>query len=98
MGNTFKNSVGYFIQKHSIKECIILILQISITITILTLAVLGLDNILPITTTNTVDLVLLALLCIICGIRFIPNRIVYAVIYFVVAAVICGVFIASFFL
>ena len=93
MGNTFKNSVGYFIQRHSVKECIILILQISITITIL-----GLDNILPITTTNTVDLVLLALLCIICGIRFVPNRMVYAVIYFVVAAVICCVFIASFFL
>ncbi len=98
MGNTFKNSVGYFIQRHSVKECVILILQISITITILALAVLGLDNILPITTTNTVDLVLLALLCIICGIRFVPNRMVYAVIYFVVAAVICCVFIASFFL
>ena len=98
MGNTFKNSVGYFIQRHSVKECVILILQISITITILALAVLGLDNILPITTSNTVDLVLLALLCIICGIRFVPNRMVYAVIYFVVAAVICCVFIASFFL
>ncbi len=98
MGNTFKNSVEYFVQRHSVKECIILILQISITITILALAVLGLDNILPITITNTVDLVLLALLCIICGIRFVPNRMVYAVIYFVVAAVICCVFIASFFL
>ena len=98
MGNTFKNSVGYFIQRHSVKECIILILQISITITIRALAVLGLDNILPITTTTTVDLVLLALLCIICGIRFVPDRMVYAVIYFVVAAVICCVFIASFFL
>ncbi len=98
MGNTFKNSVGYFTQRHSVKECIILILQISITITILALAVLGLENILPINITNTIDLVLLALLCIICGIRFVPNRMVYAVIYFVVAAVITCVFIASFFL
>lgn len=98
MDNTSKNNVGYFIKEHSVKDCIILILQVCITITILTLAVLGLDNILPITTTNTVDMVLLALLCIICGIRFLPNRMVYAVIYFVVAAVICCVFAASFFL
>lgn len=93
-----KNKIQYIIHQLSQKEKIIWVLQMVITITILVLAILGLNDILPITLTNMIDVILLIFLFLICGIRLIPERIVYAVIYFVVAALMCAILVASFFI
>lgn len=94
----FKNSLLYTVHKMSWKDKVLWILQIIIPITILVTAVLGLKGILPITTTNTIDLLLLSFLFILCGFKFIRERMLYAVVYFVLAALLCSILIASFFI
>lgn len=96
--NSTKNKLSYIMNRLTRKEKIIWVLQMTFTITILVLAVLGLKGILSIYLTNTIDLILLILLFIICGVRLVPERIVYAIIYFVLAALMCGILIASFFI
>lgn len=94
----FKNSFLYTIHRLSFKEKLLWILQIVIPITILTTAILGLNGILPIAITNIADLLLLTFLFILCGFKFLRERMLYAVIYFVLAALLCSILIASFFI
>ncbi len=96
--NSTKNKLSYIMNRLTRKEKIIWVLQMTFTITILVLAVLGLKGILSIYLTNTIDLILLILLFIIGGVRLVPERIVYAIIYFVLAALMCGILITSFFI
>lgn len=96
--NHVKNSISYIISHLSTKEKIIWVLQLLFAVAILVTAILGLREIVPIDLTNTIDLVLLVLLFILCGIKYIPNRIVYAVIYFILAAFMCAVLVAGFFI
>lgn len=96
--NSTKNKLSYVMNRLTRKEKIIWVLQMTFTITILVLAVLGLKGILSIYLTNTIDLILLILLFIIGGVRLVPERIVYAIIYFVLAVLMCGILIASFFI
>lgn len=96
--NSTKNKLSYIMNRLTRKEKIIWVLQMTFTITILVLAVLGLKGILSIYLTNTIDLILLILLFIIGGVRLVPERIVYAIIYFVLAVLMCGILIASFFI
>ena len=96
--NSTKNKLSYIMNRLTRKEKIIWLLQMTFTITILVLAVLGLKGILSIYLTNTIDLILLILLFIIGGVRLVPERIVYAIIYFVLAVLMCGILIASFFI
>lgn len=96
--SNFKNSLLYVINKMSVRDRIIWVLQLVFPVAILVLAILGLNDILPIHITNTIDLVLISLLFIICGVKFFPERKVYAIIYFVLAVLMCGVLIASFFI
>lgn len=65
---------------------ILCFLQIGLSIAILLFAFLGLNDIMPIVTTNIVDLILLTVLFVISGIRFFPDRKLYTYIYFGVAA------------
>lgn len=94
----FKNSLLYTIHRLSFKEKLLWILQIVIPITILITAILGLNDILPITITNIADLLLLTFLFILCGFKFLRERMLYAVVYFVLAALLCSILIASFFI
>ena len=96
--NSTKNKLSYIMNRLTRKEKIIWLLQMTFTITILVLAVLGLKGILSIYLTNTIDLILLILLFIIGGVRLVTERIVYAIIYFVLAVLMCGILIASFFI
>ncbi|MCM1246127.1 MAG: hypothetical protein NC293_10855 [Roseburia sp.] len=96
--NSTKNRLSYIISHLSVKEKIIWVLQVLFAAAILITAILGLRNIVPIDLTNTIDLVLLLLLFIICGIKFVPERIVYAVIYFVFAALMGAILIAGSFI
>lgn len=96
--NPTKNRLSYIISHLSVKEKIIWVLQMLFAAAILVTAILGLRDIVPIRLTNTIDLVLLVLLFIICGIKFIPERIVYAVIYFILSALMCAILIAGFFI
>ncbi len=93
-----KNKIMYIINRLSRKEKIIWVIQMVITISILVLAVLGLNDVFSIYLTNTIDLILLILLFLISGIRLVPDRMVYAIIYFVLAALMCSILIASFFI
>lgn len=96
--SNFKNSLSYVINKMSVREKVIWVLQAIFPIMILIFAILGLNDILSIHITNTVDLVLISILFIICGIKFFPERKVYAVIYFVLAVLMCAILAASFFI
>lgn len=96
--SNFKNSLLYIINKMSVRDRIIWVLQSVFPVAILILAILGLNDILPIHITNTIDLVLISLLFIICGVKFFPERKVYSIIYFVLAVLMCGILIASFFI
>lgn len=96
--NRIKNSLSYIISHMSTKEKIIWIMQFVFAAAILVTAILGLCNTVPISLTNTIDLVLLVLLFILCGIKFVPERIVYAIIYFILAALMCAILIAGFFI
>lgn len=96
--NSTKNRLSYIFSHLSVKEKIIWVLQMLFAVAILVTAILGLRGIVPIGLTNTIDLILLLLLFIICGIKFIPERIVYAIIYFILAALMCAILIAGFFI
>lgn len=93
-----KNSFLYILNHMTLKDKIIWVLQVIFPAAILVVAILGLNNVFPIRTTNMIDLVLLMLMFIICGIKLLPERMVYAVIYFVLSALMCGILIASFFI
>ena len=60
-------------------------LQISLSAVIIIFAFMGLNDIMSIFTTNAVDLVLLAILFVISGIRFFPEKKLFTYIYFGVA-------------
>lgn len=94
----FKNSLLYTIHKLSWKDKILWLLQVVIPITILITAILGLNGILPIETTNIVDLLLLTFLFILCGFKFIRERKLYAIVYFILAALLCSILIANFYI
>ena len=65
---------------------ILCFLQVILSAVIVVFAFMGLNDIIPIVTTNTADLILLAVLFVISGIRLFPERKLYTYIYFGVAA------------
>ncbi len=93
-----KNDISAVFQHMTKKERLIWVIQAVLSIVIIVIAILGINDICSITTTNTIDLILLMLLFVICSIRFIPGRIVYAVIYLIAAALMGAILIASFFI
>lgn len=95
-GNNFKNSLLYIINKMTLKEKIIWVIQMILTVVILVLAILGMNNVISIQAVIPIDSILLTLLFIACGIRTIPERVIYAILYFICALAMCGIFIASF--
>lgn len=82
----------------SIKRHWITIIQVILSIAILVFAALGLTDSFPLVITNIIDLILITILLIICGVRFLPDRTVYAIIYFVSAGVSFSILVASFFI
>lgn len=91
-----KNILLHEVKQLTVKEKIIWILQVLFPIAIIITAVLGLTDIVSIQMSNTIDLILLMLLFIICGVKLLPKRIMYAIIYFVVAALMCAIMVTSF--
>ncbi len=94
----WKNSLSYTINQLSTSDKVYWILQTVLSFAILVIAFLGIKGIMSFRSSNIINLSLLTLLFVICGTRFVRNRIVYAIIYFVLAALMGGILIASFFI
>ncbi len=82
----------------SVKDRVLWILQSVISCAILIIAILGLIKVMSISISNSIDMVLLFFLFIICGLKYIPGRFLYATINFIIALLICGIYVASFFI
>ncbi len=94
----FKERLTYIYDHLTMKERVIWVLQLILSIAILIIAVLGLKNVYPIYTTNVIDLVLLICLFVVCGVKFLPERVIYAIIYFILALAMGAILVASFFI
>ncbi len=94
----FKERVVYIYEHLSRKERVIWLLQLILSIAVLVIAMIGIKGIYPIYTTNAIDLVLLSCLFIVSGVKFIPDRVIYASIYFILALMMGAILIASFFI
>lgn len=92
-----KDALLHEVKQLTAKERIIWVLQVLFPIAIIITAILGLTDIVSIHKTYIIDLILLMLLFIICGVKLLPKRTMYAIIYFVVATLLCGILIAGFF-
>ena len=80
-----KESVQEWIKDTALCQRVLRFLQISLSAVIIIFAFMGLSDIMSIFTTNTVDLALLAVLFVISGIRFFPEKKLFTFIYFGVA-------------
>ena len=80
-----KERVYEWLQTTALWQKILCFLQVILSAVILVFAFMGLNDVIPIVTTNTADLILLAILFVISGIRLFPERKLYTYIYFGVA-------------
>nr|MBP3599235.1 hypothetical protein [Eubacterium sp.] len=94
----FKERLVYVYNHLTVKERVVWVLQMILTIVVLVIAMLGIKGVYPIYMTNVIDLVLLMCLFVVSGIKFVPERIIYAIIYFVLALVMGAILVASFFI
>ncbi len=81
-----KERVYEWMNTTALWQKILCFLQIILSVVILVFAFMGLNDIIPIFTTNTIDLALLAVLFVISGIRLFPEKKLYTYIYVGVAA------------
>ena len=77
-----KERVHQWMQTTALWQKILSFLQIILSAVIIIFAFMGLNDIIPIVTTNTVDLVLLAVFFVISGIRLFPEKNQSSYIYF----------------
>lgn len=80
-----KERVYEWMNTTALWQKILCFLQIILSAVILVFAFMGLNDMIPIFTTNTIDLALLAVLFVISGIRLFPEKKLYTYIYFGVA-------------
>ena len=86
-----KERVHQWMQTTALWQKIHCFLQIILSAVFIIFAFMGLNVIIPIVTTNTVDLVLLAVVFVISGIRLFPEKKLYTYIYFGVAVLMLGI-------
>ncbi len=95
---SFKERVKKEFDNLTIKEKIVWILQFVLSFVILGIAGLGVKGVFSLYYSNIVAWALLICLFIVSGIKFVPNRLIYASIYFVLALMTGAILAASFFI
>lgn len=93
-----KERVYEWLNTTALWQKILCFLQIILSAVIIVFAFMGLNDIIPIFTTNTVDLVLLAVLFVISGVRLFPEKKLCTYIYFGVAVLMLGILAVGFML
>ena len=86
-----KERVSEWLNTTALWQKILCFLQIILSAVIVVFAFMGLNDIIPIFTTNTVDLVLLAVLFVVSGVRLFPEKKLCTYIYFGVALLMLGI-------
>ena len=93
-----KERVSEWLNTTALWQKILCFLQIILSAVIVVFAFMGLNDIIPIFTTNTVDLVLLAVLFVVSGVRLFPEKKLCTYIYFGVALLMLGILAVGFML